>query len=206
MHDVCDGDNQYYLPGCFRSEMETKLVGCILVLALLQSVPSSPAPSQAIESCFTNKTPAFNAALVILGAIWVYRDTNLTGSPMLNEVRELKEYPSRAVTALSKLDNGNRLIDRCRSFLEHFNNVLADPGKLALHMSRAILGVSLVDKLNADTEGPTPSLPSLAINHEGLQAADFDFSPFGMELGEFMMDDDLVAMIDRQGLSGSGYD
>ncbi|KAJ5556797.1 hypothetical protein N7494_000712 [Penicillium frequentans] len=125
----------------------------------------------------------FNAALVILGAIWVYRDTNLTGSSMLNEARELKEYPARAITALSKLDNGNRLIDRCRSFLEHFNNVLADP----------------------DTEGPTPSLPSLAINRDGLQATDFDFSPFGMELGEFMMDDDFVAMIDRQGLSGSGY-
>ncbi|KAJ5655508.1 hypothetical protein N7507_007458 [Penicillium longicatenatum] len=119
----------------------------------------------------------FNAALVILGAIWVYRDTNVTGSTMLNEARELKEYPSRAITALSKLDKGNRLIDRCRSFLEHFNNVLADP----------------------DTEGPAPSLPSLAINRDGLQAADFDFSPFGMELGEFMMDDDFVAMIERQG-------
>ncbi|KAJ5813994.1 uncharacterized protein N7503_000744 [Penicillium pulvis] len=126
----------------------------------------------------------FNAALVILGAIWVYRDTSLTGSSMLNEARDLKEYPARAIAALSKLDNGNRLIDRCRSFLEHFNNVLANP----------------------DTEGPTPSLPSLAISREVLQPTDFDFSPFGMELGEFMMDDDFVAMIDRQGLSGSGYD
>ncbi|KAJ5889848.1 hypothetical protein N7504_010658 [Penicillium tannophilum] len=126
----------------------------------------------------------FNAALVILGAIWVYRDTSLTGSSMLNEARKLKEYPARAITALSKLDNENRLIDRCRSLLEHYNNVLADP----------------------DTEGPTPSLPSFAINREGLQATDFDFSPFGMELGEFMMDDDLLAMIDRQGLPGSGYD
>lgn len=64
----------------------------------------------------------------------------------------------------------------------------------------------MVDKYISDTEGPTPSLPSIAINREGLQATDFDFSPFGMELGEFMMDDDLLAMIDRQGLPGSGYD
>ncbi|KAJ5949651.1 hypothetical protein N7454_001235 [Penicillium verhagenii] len=120
----------------------------------------------------------FNAALVILGAIWVYRDPSLTGSPMLAKASELRDYPTRAVTALSRLDNGNRLIDRCRCFLEHFNKILADP----------------------DTEGPTPLFPSLGMGSEELPAADFDFSPFGMELGEFMMDDDLVAMIDRQSL------
>lgn len=185
--------------------METELAGCILVLSLLQSV-ASYAPFPPIVIRFTNTISAFNAALVILGAVWVYRDTTLTGSSMLNEARELKEYPSRAVAALSKLDNGNRLIDRCRSFLEHFNNVLADPGKFTLHAFHTIIGIVVVDKFCSDTEGPTPSLPSLAINREELQAADFDFSPFGMELGEFMMEDDLVAMIGRQGSSGSGYD
>ena len=47
------------------------------------------------------------------------------------------------------------------------------------------------------------------MNRGSLPAADFGLSPFGMELGEFMMDDDLVAMIDKQGLlsadAGSQY-
>ncbi|KAJ5934756.1 hypothetical protein N7466_004303 [Penicillium verhagenii] len=158
----------------------------------------------------------FNAALVILGAIWVYRDTSLTGSPMLAKASELRDYPGRAVIALSKLDNGNRLIDRCRCFLEHFNKILVDPGEfpLSIYLSYVCLfrySKSCLLKFilcNTDTEGPTPLFPSLGMGSEDLPAADFDFSPFGMELGEFMMDDDLVAMIDRQSLlptdAGSG--
>lgn len=34
----------------------------------------------------------------------------------------------------------------------------------------------------------------------GLTGDEFSLSPFGMDLGEFMMDGDLVAMMDRQGL------
>lgn len=43
----------------------------------------------------------------------------------------------------------------------------------------------------------TPSFHGLTGN--GIVSDDgFTFSPFGMELGEFMMDGDLVSMMDRQ--------
>lgn len=45
-----------------------------------------------------------------------------------------------------------------------------------------------------------PVLPTLTGMRGSNPAADYSLSPFGMELGEFMMDDDLVAMIDKQGL------
>lgn len=71
---------------------------------------------------------AFNAALVLIGVGWVYRDTSLTSSPMLDQANKVRQYPGRAVGALSKLDEGNRLIDRCQYYLEQFNKVLNDHG------------------------------------------------------------------------------
>ncbi|KAJ5963484.1 uncharacterized protein N7479_003360 [Penicillium vulpinum] len=122
----------------------------------------------------------FNAALVLIGMSWVYRDTSLTSSPMTDQASKARQYPGRAVAALSKLDEGNRLIDRCRYYLEQFSNVLNDPGK------------------NFDTSAVT--VPALHGTRAGLTGDDLSLSPFGMELGEFMMDGDLVAMMDRQGL------
>lgn len=72
---------------------------------------------------------AFNAAVVLIGAVWVYRDTSLCSASMTAQAKKVQQYPSRAVMALSKLDDGNRLIDRCRYYLEQFNNILVDPGK-----------------------------------------------------------------------------
>ncbi|KAJ5133966.1 uncharacterized protein N7443_004411 [Penicillium atrosanguineum] len=119
----------------------------------------------------------FNAALVIIGAVCIYRDTSLSTSPMTAQAKKAGQYPSRAVTSLSKLDDGNRLIDRCRYYLEQFNKILVDP----------------------ETDDPRPIFAPM-LEPGSLPAGDFDLSPFGMELGEFMMDDDLVAMIDRQAL------
>lgn len=63
--------------------------------------------------------------------------------------------------------------------------------------------------LEADLEGLVPTLPAFGDMRGSNPTADFNLSPFGMELGEFMMDDDLVAMIDKQGLiphnAGPGY-
>lgn len=74
-----------------------------------------------------------------------------------------------------------------------------------------VLGsTSLADfSLETDVEGLVPTLPAFGDMRGSNLAADFSLSPFGMELGEFMVDDDLVAMIDKQGLiphnAGSGY-
>lgn len=51
---------------------------------------------------------------------------------MTEQATRAKEYPSRAVTALSKLDDGNRLVDRCRAYLERFNEGLNSPGQYSL--------------------------------------------------------------------------
>lgn len=81
----------------------------------------------------TDTVIAFNAAVVLIGAVWVYRDTTLCNASMTAQAKKVQQYPTRAVTALSKLDDGNRLIDRCRYSLEQFNKVLVDPGEFSSH-------------------------------------------------------------------------
>lgn len=144
---------------------------------------------------------AFNAALVLIGVVWIYRDTNLTSSPMTDQTSKARHYPGRAVAALSRLDERNRLIDRCRYYLEQFSKVLNDHGQSLFRLFHApgiILTLVCVSETNFDASITT--LPVLHGNRAGLTGDDFNFSPFGMELGEFMMDGDLVAMMDRQGL------
>ena len=48
---------------------------------------------------------------------------------MRDRASKARHYPSRAVAALSRLDEGNRLVDRCRYYLEQFSQVLDDPGQ-----------------------------------------------------------------------------
>lgn len=119
--------------------------------------------------------------MVILDAVWVY-DVSLGIFPVTagQQVKKAQEYPGRAVRVLSKLDDGNRLIDSCRYYLEQFNRVIQE-----------------LRSPDYDPSGPLPTFgPG---NRSSLPAGDFGLSRFGMlELGEFMMDDDLLAMIDRQ--------
>lgn len=74
-----------------------------------------------------------------------------------------------------------------------------------------VLGpTSIADfSLETDVEGLVPTLPAFGDMRGSNMSADFSLSPFGMELGEFMVDDDLVAMIEKQGLlphnAGSAY-
>lgn len=62
-------------------------------------------------------TTAFNAALVIIGATWVHR-TRQSGKGSASTCANIHIYPSRAVATLYKLDTGNRMVDRCRYYLE----------------------------------------------------------------------------------------
>ncbi|KAJ5714910.1 Transcription factor [Penicillium malachiteum] len=158
---------------CTASAMET--------IDIIHQVVSDPGWKQSLLGAWWfSLYYTFNAALVTLGAVWVYQDTALGNASMAEKAKKVREYPSRAVAALARLDDGNRLIDRCRAFLEKFTNALVDS--------------------ETDHNGAIPPLPFMGINRGSLPTADFGFSPFGMELGEFMMDDDLIAIIDKQGL------
>ncbi|CAI7629374.1 unnamed protein product [Penicillium pancosmium] len=167
---------------CIESAME--------VIGIVHGVVSEPGWKHSLLGAWWfSLYYTFNAALVIIGAVWVYRDKSLSTTPITAQAKEAEKYPGLAAEALSKLDDGNRLVDRCRYYLEQFNAVLVSS--------------------EPDANGAIPPFPSLNSARGTLPPADFGLSPFGMELGEFMMDDDLVAMIDRQGIlsmePGSAY-
>ncbi|KAJ5403234.1 hypothetical protein N7509_003105, partial [Penicillium cosmopolitanum] len=164
---------------CIESAME--------IIGIVHGVVSEPGWKHSLLGAWWfSLYYTFNAALAIIGAVWVYRDESLSTTSMATQAKEAEKYPGLAAEALSKLDDGNRLVDRCRYYLQQFNTVL-----------------------NRISTGRYPPFPSLNSARGTLPPADFGLSPFGMELGEFMMDDDLVAMIDRQGIlsmePGSAY-
>ncbi|EED16269.1 conserved hypothetical protein [Talaromyces stipitatus ATCC 10500] len=64
----------------------------------------------------------FNAALVIIGATWVHR-TRRSAINWDEVYTNIDIYPGRAVTSLYKL-NRNRMVDRCRSYLEQLMSAL----------------------------------------------------------------------------------
>ena len=109
--------------------MATSPFGSVVVLALLQYV--SP-----IVTLFDNNSllmpslnSAFNAAFVILGLFWVCRNEVVTGQSMAALVDRAQSYPGRAIAALLKLDGGNRMVDRCRVYLEQFSSALDARGE-----------------------------------------------------------------------------
>lgn len=94
----------------------------MVVFAILQYVfihPDNCYPVIPQIDKLTCNDTAFNAALVILGILLVCREKGISGQ-LVGVVDEIRTYPFRAVAALLKLDTGNRMVDRCRLYLETF--------------------------------------------------------------------------------------
>ncbi|KAF7128505.1 hypothetical protein CNMCM5793_003293 [Aspergillus hiratsukae] len=101
----------------------------------------------------------FNAALVIIGATWVQRARQSAQDSPVHQPANIQLYPGHAVATLYRLDTGNRMVDRCRYYLEQ-----------------------LISVLRLQPENPTGTAMSSA-------TPGFNFSSFGIECGEFMLDD-----------------
>ncbi|KAJ6090666.1 hypothetical protein N7499_003380 [Penicillium canescens] len=108
----------------------------------------------------------FNAALVIIGVSWVQcTRQSARDSPVLQTL-DILIYPDRAVATLHRLDTGNRMVDRCRYYLEQLISVL---------------------RLQQDPTGTDPTqLEPAAV---GSANPDFNFASFGIECGEFMLEE-----------------
>ncbi|GFF96416.1 transcriptional activator protein acu-15 [Aspergillus udagawae] len=101
----------------------------------------------------------FNAALVIIGATWVQRTRQSAQDSPVHQPANIQLYPGRAVATLYRLDTGNRMVDRCRYYLEQ-----------------------LISALRLQPDDPNGTAISSA-------TPGFNYSSFGIECGEFMLDD-----------------
>ncbi|KAL3483108.1 fungal-specific transcription factor domain-containing protein [Aspergillus germanicus] len=116
----------------------------------------------------------FNAALVILGILIICREGVMAGQIVGAVADKIREYPFRAAAALSKLDSGNRMVIRCRVYLER---LISTSGLYSIEeLSSGISGNS-----SLGLPFPPPS--------------DLDISPLGVEFGEFMLDGNLFASL-----------
>ncbi|KAF7627707.1 C6 transcription factor [Aspergillus flavus] len=109
----------------------------------------------------------FNAALVIIGATWVQRTRQSVRDFPSHQLANIELYPGRAVATLRQLDMGNRMVDRCRYYLEQ-----------------------LISILHLEPEDSTDTAPiDLDLAAMGSSTTDGNFPSFGIECGEFMLDD-----------------
>lgn len=98
-----------------------------------------------ILKLLTGDYPAFNAALVILGILIVCREGSMSGQLASGVVDKIRKYPFHAVAALLKLDTGNRMVDRCRLYLERLISSSGLYGELAVLIA-VYSEISLTDR------------------------------------------------------------
>jgi hypothetical protein len=122
---------------------------------------------------------------------------------LLPESLEVSAKPlQKAVDALMLLDNGNRMVERCASFLDRLGQLLSSLSRSSpiLHDLATITDTYPAShSLNSLTypsvlpEGVTPGIPLFQGNGMPIppQMNLQQQSPLGMDLGEFMMESDL---------------
>ncbi|KAL4737926.1 C6 transcription factor [Aspergillus similis] len=129
-------------------------------------VSSSGWPRDLLGAWWYSLYYTFNAALVIIGTMWVRENTNTSKDPA-NAYGNIHVYPGRAVATLQRLSIGNRMVDRCKYYLEQ-----------------------LITTLHLQPEG-IPGISAASLENPAMDnsTADVGIPPFGIEYGEFMLDD-----------------
>ncbi|KUM58158.1 hypothetical protein ACN42_g9007 [Penicillium freii] len=143
-------------------------------------VPSSEWPKGLLGAWWYSLYYTFHSALVLLGTIWVGKNYQPATISLSYDIENLVAYPGRAIAILYKLDCGNRIVDRCRFYLEQFHGALNPRGEA--DMAHTENGACLMDSSGSNMQP----------------------SPLGLEFGEFMMDGDFWALMNRQGVFQSG--
>ncbi|KAJ6145034.1 C6 transcription factor [Penicillium chermesinum] len=116
----------------------------------------------------------FHSALILLGMIRISKNSQPATTSLSHNIDELIAYHGQVVSILYKLDCGNRIVDRCRCYLEQFNNTINAPGELELNHV-GIGGIPL-----------------------GGSGTNAESSPLGLEFGEFLINGDFWSLLNRQ--------
>ncbi|KAJ5954862.1 C6 transcription factor [Penicillium viridicatum] len=158
---------------CMESAMST-------IDIIHELVPSSEWPKSLLGAWWYSLYYTFHSALVLLGTIWVGKNCQRATISLSYDIENLVAYPARAISILYKLDCGNRIVNRCRFYLEQFHGALNPRGEA--DMAHAENGTCLMDSSGSNMQP----------------------SPLGLEFGEFMMDGDFWTLMNRQGVFPSG--
>ncbi|RMZ38832.1 hypothetical protein CA14_003279 [Aspergillus flavus] len=68
----------------------------------------------------------FNAALAIIGVLWLCKSNYVLGLAMEQLATNARMYPDRAIAVLSQLVSGDAVTDRCRNILQQLTKLLND--------------------------------------------------------------------------------
>jgi len=128
----------------------------------------------------------FNAALVIFASLLVCQNFSVVGPFLPTSIDVSRRSLDKAVDALQLLDNGNRMVEKCRTYLRQLGFVL--------------------DMLSSNQFPTSAETVSVISDHVDLNRQAFENnvtftmsgnnfttnqSPLGMDLGEFMTEGDL---------------
>lgn len=132
---------------------------------------------------------AFNAGLVIFGALLVASKEYRHHSDLWTMATSSRPYLDLAAEALQHLDSGNRVIERCVEYLSQLSMVLRSNSAYSVRKSGTFPTVAaltrhlaLGNELSSNQTYPSELASSMGANHDLWSNVD---------LGEFMIDDDL---------------
>ncbi|KAH7028666.1 fungal-specific transcription factor domain-containing protein [Macrophomina phaseolina] len=183
----------YNLNCCLESSLEIIAIVRAAVLTRGGGRPASPLGAWWFTLYYT-----FNAALVIAATLVIRLRSSGGGGgggfALTSGEAEAREALEGAIEALGGLDEGNRMVEKCRrhlsglvgalavvfaakdqSPLENFSSLLSPP-----------TGPATADGVSGGREGEGGMMTDLGVSPFGQ----FGTSPMGLELGEFMTDMD----------------
>ncbi|KAE8381201.1 fungal-specific transcription factor domain-containing protein [Aspergillus bertholletiae] len=83
--------------------------------------------SNLLEARWFSLHYVFNAALTIIGVLWLFRSNYVMGLAMEQLVVRARLYPGRAIKILAQLVTGDPATDRCRNILQQLEELLDNP-------------------------------------------------------------------------------
>ncbi|RFU24957.1 hypothetical protein B7463_g11376, partial [Scytalidium lignicola] len=173
------------------------------IIRLVHAVIQSPAGSRKrglLGAWWFSLYYAFNAALVLVMCILIFIDQNTANSPsnalLPDSTQDIIVHLGMAIEALRELDDDNRMVARCRDYLEQLVQVVQ-----ALAVGQGLVaqpsdwGAGLLSNSSA-FETLNGGGGDSSLLHDGVTGlvngvSRNKHSPLGMELGEFMLDGDL---------------
>ncbi|KDE76742.1 hypothetical protein AO1008_02866 [Aspergillus oryzae 100-8] len=111
---------------------------------------------------------AFNAALVIIGATWVQRTRQSVRDFPSHQLANIELYPGRAVATLRQLDMGNRMVDRCRYYLEQLISILHLEPENSTDTAPIDLGLAAMGSSTTDGSGIGTLVGCAIIDHTSV--------------------------------------
>ncbi|KAE8333931.1 fungal-specific transcription factor domain-containing protein [Aspergillus sergii] len=127
-HHTTDAQGGQTLPLVGLHSLEICTESAIATIDMIyELVHASDWRANLLETWWFSLHYVFNAALVIIGVLWLCKSNYVLGLAMEQLATKTRLYPNRAIAVLSQLVSGDAVTDRGRDILRRLTELLNDP-------------------------------------------------------------------------------